>query len=327
MFRLAALSLALAGLAGPVVAQTTVFPPGTSVLASPLSLPERWEACVVTRDLTSQGAYQVRCGTSDWVVPMRWVKPATAAQPAPLPAAPVAAPQASTAVASPGIAAPPRPAAPTPAPVPMAAAVAPPGGTNGVIPDGIYVAPVGGAIQVVQILGARMALGPRALLTPADFTTAQAALVGSIQVAGTTLTVTWSDGTARTGQFKLDGRCLSWGYLYCRAAPFARGVRLEGRYVGSATAGGGVVSRSSAIVFQPDGRYRFTATGAIGAPGGTAGAAASTTADEGHYEIDGWTLRLRSAAGTARAFLAFPYDVYGPLDPIYFEGGFMRKQP
>jgi hypothetical protein len=324
MPRVAAIALAFACLAVPAAAQMAVFPPGTAVLASPLSLPDRWEPCIVTQDLTSQGAYQLRCGTSDWTVSMRWVKPAAAGQPAPAPAPPVASP----AAAPPGVLAPPRPAAPTAMPAIAApSGAAPSGGTNGVLPDGIYVAPVGGAIEVLQILGARMALGPRALLTQADFTTAQAALVGSIQVTGTELTVHWNDGKTRTGQFKLDGRCFSWGYLYCRAAPFARGVRLEGRYVGSATAGGGGVSRSSAIAFQADGRYRFTATGAIGAPGGTAGAAASTTADEGRYEIDGWVLRLRSAAGTTRAFLAFPYDVYGPMDPIYLDGGFMRKQP
>jgi len=64
----------------------------------------------------------------------------------------------------------------------------------------------------------------------------------------------------------------------------------------------------------------------LGAPAGTSGAAAATTTDSGHYEIDGWTLRLDSASGQAREFLAFPYDIYGRFDPIYFNGGLIRQR-
>ena len=66
--------------------------------------------------------------------------------------------------------------------------------------------------------------------------------------------------------------------------------------------------------------------GAIGAPAGTSGAAASTTADSGRYEVAGWNLRLYSADGTVRDYLSFPYELYGRNDPIYFDGGFMRRQ-
>jgi hypothetical protein len=171
-----------------------------------------------------------------------------------------------------------------------------------------------------------MAYRPRVFLTAATMTPANAAMVGTMQVAGNSLTVTWTDGKVRSGTFKMDGSCLVWGYLYCRAKPFARGARLDGRYVGAATAGGGVVSRTAEITFQADGSYRSAATGAIGAPAGTTGAAASGSTEGGRYQLDGWTLRLIPAGGPAREVLAFPYHVYGPADPIYVDGGFMRKR-
>lgn len=200
-------------------------------------------------------------------------------------------------------------------------------GSNRIIPDGIYVAPVGGSIEVIQILGGRIALKPRTYLTEATFNTTNAVLVGSFDVVGNSAAVTWNDGTSRSGTFKLDGNCVSWGYIYCRAKPFRRGERLDGRYVGAATAGGGVVSRSAELVLRPDGRFSLSTTGSINAPSGTSGAASSSVpGQEGWYEIDGWTLRLQSISGLTRDYLTFPYDLYGPADPIYFDGGFMRKR-
>lgn len=200
-------------------------------------------------------------------------------------------------------------------------------GSNRIIPDGIYIAPVGGSLEVIQILGGRIALKPRAYLTEATFNTANAVLVGSFDVAGNTAAVTWNDGTSRSGTFKLDGNCVSWGYIYCRAKPFRRGERLDGRYVGAATAGGGVVSRTAELVLWSDGRFSLSATGSISAPPGTSGAATSSApGQEGRYEIDGWTLRLQAISGQMREYLTFPYDLYGTADPIYFDGGFMRKR-
>ncbi|MFM7119353.1 MAG: hypothetical protein ACKOZX_03720 [Gammaproteobacteria bacterium] len=160
----------------------------------------------------------------------------------------------------------------------------------------MYLAPVGGSLEVLQILGGRVALNPRGLLQPEAFTPDNAADVGALNVAGDQLTITWLDGRERTGRYRFDGKCLSWGYLYCRVEPFDRGAVLSGRYVGSATAGGGTVSRSVWFEFTPDGRYTTERTGAIGAP-----------------------------VGAARAVLAFPYELYGPADPIYIDGGFLRR--
>lgn len=318
---------------------------GDAVLASPMSLDNDWRECVVTKDLTYQGAYEVRCGTTDWTVVMKSVKkvppgyvsraPAPGAGPGagsgatPAPPA-MPAPAVSPAPVPPGPppAAPPVAAAPVPPPVaaPIAPATAPADGRNGVIPDGVYVAPRGGSIEVIQVIGARLALGPRVHLRAETMTTANAVLVGRMQVAGNTLTVTWNDGKERTGNFRMDTNCLVWGYIYCRAKPFARGARLEGTYIGAATAGGGVVSRTSNLQFRPDGTYEFSATGGISAPAGTTGAASSTSGDRGRYRLDGWTLTLTSERGETREYLTFPYDIYGPADPIYFDGGFMRKR-
>ncbi|MFM8355800.1 MAG: hypothetical protein ACKOBM_12980, partial [Gammaproteobacteria bacterium] len=77
--------------------------------------------------------------------------------------------------------------------------------------------------------------------------------------------------------------------------------------------------------FTPDGRYTTERTGAIGAPVGTSGVAATSSGERGRYRIDGWLLELQPDDGAARAVLAFPYELYGPADPIYIDGGFLRR--
>lgn len=307
---------------------------GDIVMASPMNIDNDWRRCVVTKDLTYDNAYEVRCGTSEWVVVMNRVRLATAAEaeapapaptPAPTPATRPTPPTPAPAAPTPAPSAP-RPPAPTPSAPPPPVATPTAAGANGVIPDGIYLAAVGGSIEVLQILGGRMALNPRIFLTASTFTADNAALVGPMVVAGNTLTVDWPGRSKRSGNFKMDGKCLVWGYIYCKAKPFERSDRLEGDYLGAATAGGGVVSRTSTLTFRRDGSYQFSATGAIGAPAGTSGSAASTSADGGRYEIDGWTLRLRSTSGKTQEYLVFPYDIYGRFDPIYFDGGLMGKR-
>jgi hypothetical protein len=380
-----------APLAAAPSAQPGVPKLGDRVLASPLGLDDRWESCTVAMDLSFLNAYEVDCAGTRYVVAMDWVKPdpgAAAAAPqaaqsaaaegefrpgdfveasperglwgvgvviarnpkgyqvrllptdaypeAPLAIVPAsgvrpigaAAPEQPAPAPVPAPAPAPEPAvpaAPPPAPAPATPALAPVAGQTA-IPDGIYLAPVGGSIEVLQISGGLVALNPVVLLGPGDFSAANAALVGTLEIAGDQLTIAWQGHETYSGSFTFDGTCIGWGYLYCRATPFEPGTQLDGRYVGSATAGGGVVSRTAEMIFTPDGGYAFSAMGAIGAPAGTSGAAASTTADSGRYEVAGWNLRLYSADGTVRDYLSFPYELYGRNDPIYFDGGFMRRQ-
>ena len=304
---------------------------GQTVEGNPLGLENRWEICQLTQDLTAQGAYAVRCPSGEFIVGTKWVRAASAAA-----IAAANAPEPAVASAPP----PPPPAAPAPPPValptapsaepvipPVAVAPAPIGNAppQTAIPDGLYLAPIGSAIEVLQILGGRVALNPRVYLRAGDFSADKAALVGTLEIAGSSLTTHWAGAPPRTGQFKFDGKCLSWGYLYCRAAPYKSGERPNGRYIGAATAGGGVVSNTSDLSFNADGTYTASARGAVGAPAGTTGAAASERQESGTYAIDGWTLRLTSPTAGVREFLSFPYEIYGPVDPIYFNGGLMRK--
>ena len=291
---------------------------GDTVLASPLSLEDRFELCTIETDLTAQGAWAVRCPSGSWVVGVRWVKPAPPAsvvaaptQPAP-PSVPQPPPAASAAV-------PKSPAAPVPPPLV-------PGPDQRAIPPGLYLAPIGGSLEVLQILGGRVALAPRRLLATSEFTPANAADLGALVIEGDELRVTWLDGRQRTGRFSFDGKCLSWGYIYCRVTPFDRAAVLEGRYVGSASAGAGTVSRTVWFEFGPGQRYASARTGAIGALAGTPGAAAASTTEQGRYRIEGFSLELMPDDGAARRMLAFPYEVYGPQDPIYIDGGFLRRQ-
>ena len=304
---------------------------GDIVMASPLSIDNDWRRCVVTQDLTYSNAYAVRCGSSEYTVVMNRVRlatPAEAQEPVSTPApTPSPAPQPMPAPPRPPIRTPKPTPTPTPKPTPAPGSTAVvPSGTNGAIPDGIYLAPVRSAVEVMQVLGGRLALNPKVLLTPATFSAANAGLVGTMRVEGSNLTVTWSDGTQRTGNFTINGRCVSWGYIFCRAKPFERSDRLEGDYIASATAGGGVVSSTATITFRPDGSYQYTATGGISAPSGTSGSVESTSTESGRYEIDGWTLRLRPSSGPQRESLTFPYDIYGRFDPIYYNGALMRKR-
>jgi hypothetical protein len=307
---------------------------GDTVLASPLSLENRFETCRITQDLTAQGAYGVACPSGEWVVGIRWVKPAPAGTSA------VPATAVGEHIATP--AAPTPPAPPAALPAPSATAIANPEEVRApdravvssepirpvanqrAIASGIYLAPVGGALEVLQIRGGLIALNPRTLLTEATFAPANAARVGTLEIQADQLVANWSDGQSRTGTFKIDGNCLIWNYIYCKAAPFESDAKLVGTYVGSATAGGGSVSSSTSLRFAENGSYELVATGAIGAPSGTSGVAASARTERGRFRIDGWLLRLESESGVTKEYLSFPYEIYSPLDPIYFDGGFLR---
>lgn len=304
---------------------------GDTVLASPLGLEDQFETCRIIQDLTAQGAYGVACPSGEWVVGMRWVKPAPEATAA-IPTAPkqegAARPAAPATLSRPP--APPATAITNPekvsTPVKRAPSSEPirPIANQRVIASGIYLAPVGGSLEVLQIHGGLIALNPRTLLSESTFSPANAARVGTLELQADQLIVNWSDGTRRTGSFKIDDNCLIWSYIYCKAAPFERNAKLVGTYVGSATAGGGTVSSSTTLSFAANGAYELAATGAMGAPSGTSGAAASARTERGRFRIDGWLLRLESESGATREYLSFPYEIYAPLDPIYFNGGFLR---
>lgn len=334
-----ALALAASG-------QALALSVGDTVLASPLSLEGRFEVCQIETDLTAQGAWGIRCQSGTWVVGVGWVKAAPpgtvfadargagpgAVTPASSPSTPAAAAASPAPEQLPAAPAPAATAArPAPSPAPAAAPANNggaflPGPDQRAIPAGLYLAPIGGSLEVLQILGGRVALAPRRLLAASEFTPANAADLGALVIEGDELRVTWLDGRQRTGRFSFDGKCLSWGYIYCRVTPFDRAAVLEGRYVGSASAGAGTVSRTVWFEFGPGQRYASARTGAIGAPAGTSGAAAASTAEQGRYRIEGFTLELMPDDGAARSVLAFPYEVYGPQDPIYIDGGFLRRQ-
>ena len=77
-----------------------------------------------------------------------------------------------------------------------------------------------------------------------------------------------------------------------------------------------------------DGSYAWSSTGSVSPGGRVAGSAASSSSESGQYELSGTSLTLRSAGGSAKKILVFPYDDggKGPQPArLYFGGTMLRR--
>ena len=178
----------------------------------------------------------------------------------------------------------------------------------------------------------QVARAPESDVEGFDFAAARSARpdrTGTYGMEGETLVVTWADGKTIASNYKQDKDCFGWnGGIFCPVKPFAKGARLEGKFSGGQSAGGGAVASSTTISFSPDGSYALSSTGSVSPGGGVAGSAASSSSETGSYELSGTSLTLRSAGGAAKKILVFPYDDGGKgKQParLYFGGTMLRR--
>lgn len=177
--------------------------------------------------------------------------------------------------------------------------------------------------------------GPSGDLAAFDFDAARAAApdrVGTYEVSGDTMKVTWASGSVSESGLEPDGGCFGWDAgLFCPAAPFGSGV-LEGVYEGGASGSAalGFAMNSRTIAFAPDGRYEMASAGSVSSEtdestvsGGASGGEAGT------YAIDGTVLTLSPDGGASQQVVAFPYgeNVDGASPEwIYFGGTMLKRQ-
>lgn len=67
------LSISAMILVSPLFAQAKVFPEGSSVIASPLMNPEKWEKCTVKQYKSASQMYELSCGTLQYFVSSQFV--------------------------------------------------------------------------------------------------------------------------------------------------------------------------------------------------------------------------------------------------------------
>lgn len=135
---------------------------------------------------------------------------------------------------------------------------------------------------------------------------------GTYLISGKQMTITWANGKQSKGDYEPgDHNCFYWDMgSFCPAAPFGKGVKLDGTFEGGASAGYGNVANVTQLTLSGSGSYKLDGVGSIKSEVSSnsqlyAGASGSET---GTYDINGTTLLLKSSGGKTREVLTFPYD-------------------
>lgn len=202
-------------------------------------------------------------------------------------------------------------------------------------PDGLYLMTRFWPSSGLEIKGwlfrnGQVSSEPKGDIARFDFAAAAAGspdTTGRYAQQGDELTVTWANGKSTKAKIQPgSGRCFNWnGGLFCPAAAFADGTRLDGTFTGGASVGGGRVGSARTLQLTASGRYQLDSAGAINeamVAGGSSGR------ESGSYEIAGTRLSLKPEGGTARQVLVFPYDdgTSGPQPRrLFFDGGMLKR--
>ncbi|GAA4495068.1 hypothetical protein GCM10023172_06180 [Hymenobacter ginsengisoli] len=153
---------------------------------------------------------------------------------------------------------------------------------------------------------------------PAGFTaTALAATPpgqhGSYTVAGNTLTIKWADGHTSTSSLEdVHADAFNWDTgIFLGVKPFANAQQLAGTFEGgnSVSFGGGGMSASNDLTFNPDGTY--TQSGAVTGSASSSESTAdvgSSRSGGGKWQLNGLVLTLTDAKGQVATGVAFPVE-------------------
>jgi hypothetical protein len=154
---------------------------------------------------------------------------------------------------------------------------------------------------------------------------------GTYDVAGSTLTISWSDGTTRAGEMEMDATGFAWDTgLFVPVGPFDGSRSIAGTYTGgtSLSFAGGSTLASNTLELRADGTYARHGAASISGEGG-AYAAGGQSAAGGRWSLSGYTLTLAGANGEVVRGIAFPFDdertpVYP--DQMFFNGMMFTRQ-
>lgn len=133
-------------------------------------------------------------------------------------------------------------------------------------------------------------------------------------------------------KFARKGDDLEIGGLFASRVPgFKKGWRADVSFEGGATSSGGgsFAASSNTLSFRRDGTFGRTAIGSVSVTtsDGTRGSS-STSASDGTYEFDGYTLTLKHADGREERFTvfgAFSRDAQGAPEYLWREGTMMQR--
>lgn len=176
----------------------------------------------------------------------------------------------------------------------------------------------------------RFSRSPRGGLSLAALASKPAATAeeGTYRVENGELILEWADGRAAWRQ-PYDGSELRIdGVFASRQTGFQRGWRLDGTYSGGASGGGGAVSGST-LVFRRDGTFsRSSAVSAATSGTRTETTVGGTSAANGTYQFDDFTLTLLEN-GVESRFTVLAYgarDQAGRPEAIFWEGIMVNRQ-
>lgn len=156
---------------------------------------------------------------------------------------------------------------------------------------------------------------------------------GVYWIEGDKLFVRWANKTKPEEQkFARKGDDLEIGGLFAsHAPPFKKDWRAEVTFQGGATASGGgsFASNSNTLSLHRDGTFGRSTTGSVSVStaDGTRGSS-SSSASEGTYEFDGYTLTLKHADGREErltVFGTFGHDAQGAPEHLWREGTMMQR--
>jgi len=156
---------------------------------------------------------------------------------------------------------------------------------------------------------------------------------GVYWIEGEKLFVRWANkAKVEEHKFARKGDDLEIGSLFASRAPvFKKGWRADVSFEGGAaiSGGGSFAASSNTLSFRRDGTFGRTAIGSVSVAtrDGTHGSS-STSASDGTYEFDGYTLTLKHADGREESFTvfgAFSRDAQGAPEYLWREGTMMQR--
>lgn len=133
--------------------------------------------------------------------------------------------------------------------------------------------------------------------------------VGSYNLVGNKMNITWGDGKKQTINVEFQKNELSGfdGGVCSKAKPFTFKYFANKTYSGTAIYGS--VGRSLTFTFGSNGQFTNKRVGSISGSGNTSGAVESTSEETGTYQINGNTILFKYANGKEWRVIAQPYDL------------------
>ncbi len=173
---------------------------------------------------------------------------------------------------------------------------------------------------------------PKGGLEHFDWDTAEPNRVGTYEITGDKITLTWKGDrkpTTMTFARKADGNIELDGLFASKRGGFPADTKLDGTYSWAVAAGGGTgafVSAARSYTFKPDGTFTRSASASASLQTADTSAASQTSNEaSGRYTLGGNTLTLTHADGTVERHTVYPFeDTEGQMQ-ISVDGALMTR--